>query len=52
MALYQLKMRHLEREGRRPKHGEGGQDVGTKIGTTLCFERWRKITEGWETYEI
>jgi len=30
MALYQLKMHHLEREGHRPKHGEGGQNVGTK----------------------
>jgi hypothetical protein len=52
MVLYQLKMHHLEREGHRPKHGEGGQDVGRgkKIGTTLYFERRSKITEGWETY--
>jgi hypothetical protein len=48
MALYQLKMHHLEREGHRPKHGEGGQDVEKKIGTTLYFERRGKITEGWE----
>jgi hypothetical protein len=30
MALYQLKMHRLEREGHRPKQGEGGQDLGEK----------------------
>jgi hypothetical protein len=45
-------MHYLEREGRRPKYGEVGQDVGKKIGTTFYFVRRRKITECWETYEI
>jgi hypothetical protein len=30
MALYQLKMYHMRREGHRPKHGEGGEYVGKK----------------------
>jgi hypothetical protein len=44
-------MCHMGREGHRPKHDEGGQDVGKKIGTTLNLERRRKIMEGRETYE-
>lgn len=51
MALYQLKMHRLEREGHRPKQGEGGQDVGEK-NQNHSFTLRRKFTESWETYEI
>ena len=41
MALYQLKIHHLEREGHRPKHCEGGQDVGKKSEPLFTFKDGR-----------
>ena len=53
MALYQLKMHHLEREGHGPKHGEGEQNVvGGGIEKTLLWNTEENHGRLWNAWNL